>query len=63
MQIIFREPLMIIGNIVVLLIMLMTNRRSIMGDRVNSRGINVLGWLTTISIFAASIGLVATSFT
>jgi len=47
----------------VLLIMLMTNRRSIMGDRVNSRGINVLGWLTTISIFAASIGLVATSFT
>lgn len=43
-----------------LLIMLMTNNRRIMGDRVNGRGINVLGWATTASIFAASIGLVIT---
>jgi Mn2+/Fe2+ NRAMP family transporter len=46
-----------------LLIMLMTNRRSIMGNRVNNRGMNVLGWVTTASIFAASIGLVITWFT
>jgi Mn2+/Fe2+ NRAMP family transporter len=43
-----------------LLIMLMTNNRSIMGDRVNGRGINALGWVTTIAIFAATIGLAIT---
>ena len=43
-----------------LLIMLMTNNRKIMGKRVNSRGMNILGWLTTAAIFAATIGLVAT---
>ena len=37
-----------------LLIMAMTNRRSIMGDKVNGRAINVLGWITTAVIFAAS---------
>lgn len=41
-----------------LLIMLMTNNRSIMGDRVNGRAINILGWITTIAIFAATLGLV-----
>ncbi|RRA47352.1 Nramp family divalent metal transporter [Acidipila sp. EB88] len=41
-----------------LLIMLMCNRRSIMGDRVNGRAINVLGWITTALIFAASVCLV-----
>ncbi|MCU1272655.1 MAG: natural resistance-associated macrophage protein [Bryobacterales bacterium] len=41
-----------------LLIMLMTNKRSIMGQRVNGRAINVLGWITTALIFAASIGLI-----
>lgn len=45
-----------------LLIMLMTNNRKIMGDRVNSRGLNILGWLTTAAIFAATIGLIATWF-
>lgn len=43
-----------------LLIMLMTNRRDIMGDRVNARPLNALGWLTTAAIFAASAGLVYT---
>jgi Mn2+/Fe2+ NRAMP family transporter len=43
-----------------LLIMLMTNRREIMGDKVNSLGMNVLGWITTVAIFSASAGLVAT---
>ena len=37
-----------------LLIMVMTNRRSIMGDKVNGRAINILGWVTTAVIFAAS---------
>jgi NRAMP (natural resistance-associated macrophage protein)-like metal ion transporter len=45
-----------------LLILLMTNNRAIMGDRVNSRSTNVLGWITVAAIFAASIGLVATWF-
>ena len=45
-----------------LLIMLMTNNRKIMGDRVNSRGMNILGWITTGAIFAATVGLVATWF-
>ena len=40
-----------------LLIMVMTNRRSIMGDKVNGRLINVLGSITTVVIFAASVCL------
>lgn len=43
-----------------LLIMLMTNSRKIMGDQVNRRGINILGWVTTGATFAATAGLVAT---
>jgi Mn2+/Fe2+ NRAMP family transporter len=45
-----------------LLIMLMTNNRRIMGERVNGRAISILGWITTIAIFAASVGLVVTWF-
>jgi len=45
-----------------LLIMFMTNNRDIMGDRVNGRAINILGWITTAVIFAASLGLVITWF-
>ncbi|MER8401552.1 Nramp family divalent metal transporter [Mesorhizobium sp. M1348] len=45
-----------------LLIMLMTNSRRIMGDQVNSRSTNILGWTTTAAIFSATIGLVATWF-
>jgi Mn2+/Fe2+ NRAMP family transporter len=43
-----------------LLVMLLTNNRAIMGEHVNSRAINVLGWITTAAIFAAAIGLVVT---
>lgn len=43
-----------------LLIMLMTSRPDVMGDRVNGRGINALGWATTACMFAASAGLVIT---
>jgi Mn2+/Fe2+ NRAMP family transporter len=42
-----------------LLIMLMTNNAAIMGDRVNGRSINILGWTTTVAVFSASIGLFA----
>ena len=40
------------------LIMVMTNQRKIMGDRTNRTFINVLGWGTTAVIWAASIGLI-----
>ena len=45
-----------------LMIMLITNSRRIMGDRVNTRGLNILGWITTAAIFAATVGLVITWF-
>jgi NRAMP (natural resistance-associated macrophage protein)-like metal ion transporter len=45
-----------------LLIMLMTNNRRIMGDQVNSRAMNAMGWTTTAVIFAASLALIATWF-
>jgi NRAMP (natural resistance-associated macrophage protein)-like metal ion transporter len=41
-----------------LLLLLMTNKTRIMGERANSPGIKLLGWITTIVIFAASMGLV-----
>lgn len=41
-----------------LAIMRMTNNRHIMGHWVNTRVMNILGWLTTVAIFAASAGLV-----
>ncbi|HEY3456576.1 MAG TPA: divalent metal cation transporter [Bryobacteraceae bacterium] len=45
-----------------LLIMRMTNNPSIMGKRANGRAINILGWITTVAIFAASAGLVIAWF-
>lgn len=45
-----------------LLIMRLTSDRGLMGDAVNGRGINVLGWSTTVAIFAATAGLVCTWF-
>jgi len=41
-----------------LMIMLMTNDREIMGNRVNGRFVNILGWATTAAITAAAIGLI-----
>jgi Mn2+/Fe2+ NRAMP family transporter len=38
----------------------MTNNRQIMGKWVNSRRLNVLGWLTTVAIFGATFGLIYT---
>ncbi|WP_083468968.1 Nramp family divalent metal transporter [Methylobacterium variabile] len=42
------------------LMMLMTNDRRMMGDRVNGRLTNLLGWTTVAVTFAATAGLVAT---
>jgi Mn2+/Fe2+ NRAMP family transporter len=41
-----------------LLIMLITNDRAVMGEWTNGRWMNALGWLTTAAIFAASAGLI-----
>jgi Mn2+/Fe2+ NRAMP family transporter len=43
-----------------LLIMLITTNRRIMGRWVNTRPLNVLGWMTTVAIFGATIGLLVT---
>jgi Mn2+/Fe2+ NRAMP family transporter len=45
-----------------LLIMRLTNNRAIVGNRVNGRTINALGWITTVTIFAATAGLVISWF-
>lgn len=42
-----------------LIMMLLTNRKEVMGARVNSRSTNVLGWLTTGVTFLCTAGLVA----
>jgi NRAMP (natural resistance-associated macrophage protein)-like metal ion transporter len=41
-------------------LMLVSNNRRIMGRRVNGLGTNVLGWTTTVLMFAAAVGLVLT---
>jgi len=45
-----------------LMIMLMTNNRRIMGDKVNTPMLNVLGWVTTAAVFAASACLIVSWF-
>lgn len=43
-----------------LLIMLIANNRQVMGERVNGRLANVLGWITCAAMFAAAIGSLLT---
>jgi NRAMP (natural resistance-associated macrophage protein)-like metal ion transporter len=45
-----------------LLIMRMTSNRAVMGNAVNGRAINILGWTTTAAIFGATAALVCTWF-
>jgi Mn2+/Fe2+ NRAMP family transporter len=45
-----------------LLIMRLTGNRGIMGDAVNGWAISVLGWTTTVAVFAATTALVVTWF-
>ena len=42
------------------LIMLIANNREVMGRRTNNRWTNLLGWATTLCMFAAAVGLVLT---
>ncbi|HEY9792889.1 MAG TPA: divalent metal cation transporter [Candidatus Obscuribacterales bacterium] len=43
------------------MIMLISNNRKIMGNRVNSTLVNVLGWITTVAMTVAAVGLIVTS--
>jgi NRAMP (natural resistance-associated macrophage protein)-like metal ion transporter len=43
-----------------ILIMLVANNRAVMGERVNGRPLNVVGWATTLVMSAAAIALLAT---
>ncbi len=43
-----------------LLIMFVANNPKVMGKDVNGTSANVLGWATTVAMFAAAIGLVVT---
>jgi Mn2+/Fe2+ NRAMP family transporter len=41
----------------VVMVVLLTSDRKVMGDRVNSRGMQVLGWTCALIMSAAAIGL------
>lgn len=43
-----------------IIIMHVTNNRSVMGERVNKRAANVVGWFATAVMFAAAIGMIVT---
>ena len=43
-----------------LLIMVVANTKSIMGNKVNGAAMNILGGLTTLVMFAAALGLIVT---
>ena len=45
---------------ILILIMLISNNRKIMANRVNGRMLNVLGWTATIVMFGAAIALLFT---
>jgi Mn2+/Fe2+ NRAMP family transporter len=39
---------------------MVANDRRVMGARTNGRGLNVVGWGTTVVMFAAALGLLLT---
>ena len=41
-------------------VMLVSNNKQVMGDRVNGRAANILGWAATALMFAAAVGMFAT---
>jgi len=43
-----------------IVVMLVSNNQRVMGDKVNGRAANVLGWAATALMFAAAIGMIAT---
>jgi Mn2+/Fe2+ NRAMP family transporter len=42
------------------LIIMISNNKRVVGQRVNGRLLNVLGWITATVMTAAAIGLIAT---
>ncbi|HLP18416.1 MAG TPA: divalent metal cation transporter, partial [Bacteroidota bacterium] len=44
----------------IILIVLLTSNRKIMGSRVSSRSLKFLGWATAVIMIVASIGMFAT---
>ena len=42
------------------IIMLVSNNKRVMGDKVNGRGTNILGWVAVLVMFAAAIGMLVT---
>jgi len=42
------------------IIMLVSNNKKVMGDKVNSAGANIVGWAATAIMFAAAIGMLLT---
>jgi Mn2+/Fe2+ NRAMP family transporter len=42
------------------LIMLISSNRKVMGKRANGAALNIVGWLTALAMFAAAVGLLAT---
>ena len=44
-----------------ILVMLVSNNRAAMGERTNGRLLNVLGWVTTIVMGVAAVGLIVTT--
>ncbi len=43
-----------------IVIMIISNNKTVMGERVNCLSINILGWATTVLMFAAAVALVVT---
>lgn len=52
----------VLAGPLMLIIMLITNNRAIMGERVNSRSLNLAGWITTDALFAALTGAIVKIF-
>src|SRR5262249_18185869 len=47
---------------VLIFMLLLVNRRSLMGDAVNGRAFNAIAWVTTVVMIALTLLLVATGF-
>ena len=43
-------------------VMLVSNNRKVMGERTNGTALNLLGWGATLLMFAAAVGLVVSWF-
>lgn len=42
------------------IIMLVSNNKKVMGDKVNGVGANIVGWLAVVVMFVAAIGMLLT---